>query len=247
MGSVLNNTFIFVVLFYAKCSGQYTPWDVKLPSIPEVQHSLATTKAVAHLDSLAPSQILALYQAEVVIGKYIMGVPLSHNDNLPSYDFIMFGQRRDTLLVISCLNYVRKNRSGFRAIGDTILGEFSFFEPTSSWLHEIRQMCADCAEGEAIAFDLEFKEFVRSFDIDRNPSPKSCDQYYQDLLKYDRQYRELYTKEEIDQWVPECNKRRAEFVIGKNRLLDKFKRAPFTKILQDLDERSIVIFKHAGC
>ena len=178
--------------------------------------------------------------------------PATNEESLAGAFSMNFYRERDSSTASQCMEYVRANRTRFRIVSDGWGGEDNFWEPTDFWLTRISASFPASEERNIIAFDLDFKEFIRQYDIDEEAKGMSCESYIDGLLKEDEDgegppYRDNYTDAEIDKWVPECVQNREKFEAGRKRILEKYGLAPFTKLLRDIDVTTIVIFHRVSC
>ncbi len=218
-------------------------FNMEMPDKNEVASSLKVAKESSYKKYLAAPDILRIYIAERNIGKHVLGIPLDLQDTLVK-DIVKWGwQWKDPDLTLECVNYIRANTPRFREVSDGWKGESNFWEPNRYWLEEIIKSFPDSPERKEIEFDLDFKEFIRQFDVDVQAKGKSCEQYYAKLLKeHGDIYRELYSQVEIDGMVPNCKKNRVKFISGRKMLLEKYGTAPFTKKLRNINPTIIVVF-----
>ncbi|HUI31273.1 MAG TPA: hypothetical protein VLX91_13775 [Candidatus Acidoferrales bacterium] len=242
-------SLIFWLFLPSICQSQHLQFfDDGIPTTAVVVECLKNIKS--HPSELINcNNLVDLYKAEINIGKYTRNYFLNPDS---SKGFISlynshFNERlhgRDSLVLIECLSHIRKNKNLYREVNDGWKGEENFWEPSQAWYQRLKQISNSCEGIQEIKFDLEFKDFIRPFDIDPDVKGKSCEQYYKELIeKYGDQYRDSgYTDEDMKKWAPECEEMRQEFRNGKKALLEKYHNAPFTKILQDIDETTIVIF-----
>jgi hypothetical protein len=146
---------------------------------------------------------------------------------------------------MNVVGYVQANQGRFRVVDDNWKGEENFCEPNRYWLERVNRTFPNSPEGKEIEFHLDFDEFIRRFDIDKGAKEKSCEQYVNEELKKSGDgYREVYSLDQLKQWIPKCEQARKNFDIGKKKLLEKFQNAPFTKKLQEIDQTIIVVFYH---
>ena len=158
----------------------------------------------------------------------------------------MFAYCGDSSLKAECVLYIQTYRARFRVVDDAWKGEDNFWEPNRFWIEEAKKSFPGSQEALEIEFDLDFKEFIRQFNIDEEAKGKTCQEYYDEDLKDNLDAHEVYSKEEIARWPEECEHTRYEFTRGRLQILQKYKYAPYTKILQDIDITTIVVF-HSVC
>jgi hypothetical protein len=221
-------------------------FDRDLPAHQEVLASLELAQKLSVRPRLTATEFLNLYYAEKKIGRCVWG-PSPRFKDPELRDARLIGYCRDSILSERCVNYVKANRSRFRVVDDEWKGENNFWEPTDVLLKRVKRAYPNSPEALEIEFDLEFNQFIRRFYIDPSARGKSCDQYCEELLEdAGDMYREVYSAEEISRWPSECASTRDEFEAGRKWLLDKYKNAPFTKKLQEIDVTTIVVL-HSVC
>lgn len=222
-------------------------FDRGLPSEEDVTRSLAAAKKISAKKQLMAADMLQIYRAEKQIGKYLLGIPLPTDDATLSRSLRGSGLSRDARLMLQCIRYVQSHSERFREVHDGWKGENNFWEPNRYWIEHAKKHFPHSKEAMELEFDLDFKEFIRRFDLDEFATGKTCAEYFEEELKQNLDtYLEVYSKEEIARWPGECDKIRKAFVRGRNRLLEKYRHAPFTKVLQDIDPTTIVIY-HSVC
>jgi hypothetical protein len=212
-----------------------------------VQASLETANRLASKGELTMDEIHFIYFAEKQIGRCVWGVSERDSSLFGNQHIAPHNYYSDPAITEQCLKYVLKNRSRFRVVWDGWKGENNFWEPTGYWAEEANKYYPNSIQSMEIEFDLEFKEFIRQFYIFEGAKGKTCQQYHEDnLKKFKDVYLDVYTRKEIDQWPSECERVREEFIRGRSKLLKKFRNAPFTQILQDIDPTTIVV-NHSVC
>jgi hypothetical protein len=238
----LITIFSTLIVLCVEDSLGYNIFDMEMPDKNEVASSLKVAKDSSKKKYLTAPDILCIYTAERNIGKYVLGIPLDLQDTLVKDILKRDWQWKDPDLTLECVNYIRANKPRFREVSDGWKGESNFWEPNRFWLEEIVKSSPDSPERKEIEFDLDFREFIRQFDVDEQAKGKSCEQYYDELLKeHGDIYRELYSQVEIAGMVPNCKKTREKFISGRKMLLDKHGTVPFTIKLRDIDPTIIVV------
>jgi hypothetical protein len=228
-------------------AGGYNVYDTVMPTKAVVRASLRTVAGEHPEPILTPKKILALYEAEKVIGKYIQEISPAISDSALSQFLSGYKPIKDSSLAFQCVVYVRSHQSRFREVSDGWKGEENFWEPNDYWLTRITELFLSATERNIIAFDLDVKVFIRQFDVDVEAAGKSCEAYISGLLLEGRDgYKDVYSDDEINGWIPECIKNRETFEAGRTRLLEKYGRAPFTKRLKDIDVTTVVVY-HSVC
>jgi len=218
-------------------------FDREIPSQKDVEAGLEIAKRISVLDQLTPMDMLQLYKAEKKIGRCVWGISPRATDLTIEQQISISGCGVDSKTAAECVRYVQANQGRFRVVEDNWKGEENFCEPNRYWLERVYRTFPNSPEGKEIEFHLDFNEFIRHFDIDKSAKEKSCEQYVNEELKKSG-YREVYSPDELKQWIPKCEQARKNFEIGKKRLLEKFQNAPFTKKLQEIDQTIIVVFYH---
>lgn len=234
-------TPIFIAL------GQQSMFDKEIPSVEDVRASLEIASALTVKDKPTADDIRLIYFAEKKIGRCFWGVSESDSGLYGSYHIEAYNYFSDSTVGEQCLLYIQKHRDRFKVLGDGWKGEHDFWEPTRYWVDQGNRLYPDSMQVLEIEFDLEFHFFIRRFDIVEEAKGKTCQQYHEeDIGIFLDAYLDVYTKEEIDQWPAECERVREEFIRGQSQLLQKYKNAPFTKILKDIDPTTIVVM-HSVC
>ena len=225
---------------------QQSMYDNELPSKSKVIESLEKMNSKS-VEQITCNNISDYYKADVIIGKYVRSYtgkfPFSIEEFISTYkySFAYYLDGRDSSIIVKCLYYIGQNINLFREVKDGWKGEFNFWEPDRSWYLRFNKLDSSCSSLLAVKFDIDFKDFIRQYNIDIGGKGKSCEQYINELIKRNGDaYRECYTDEDMKKWAPELEKTRLEFREGKRMLLEKYKNASFTKILQDIDETTIV-------
>jgi hypothetical protein len=225
----------------------YNAFDRRIPALEDVRASVEVANRLAGKNELTASEIAQIYFAERNIGRWVWGSTrnLSNRDYLRDIGVSYISA--DSILGKQCLLYVQANRGRFQVVYDDYKGEDNFSEPSFYWAEQAEKRYPGSIEARKIAFDLEFKRFMSGFDIDEDAKGKTCQQFHDELIKHNLDvYLESYTKEEIDKWPGECDNVRDEFLRGRSELLKKYKYAPFTKVLRDIDPTTIVV-SHSVC
>lgn len=218
-------------------------FDRDIPSQDDVRASLDVTRRLAGQNHLTANEMLQIYYAEMEIGRCVWGISPRITDPQLIQELKIFGRYVDSSMAAEGARYVQTNQERFRVVDDGWKGEENFWEPNRYWLERVQRSFPNSPEANEIEFDLDFKLFVRRFDIDETAKGKSCEQYVNKQLKESGDiYKEVYSEDELKQWIPRCEQARNEFVIGKKRLLEKLRNAPFTKRLQEIDQTTIVVF-----
>lgn len=232
---------IFVTL------GQQSKFDVDLPTVEDVRASLQMASALISKDRLSADEIRQIYFAEKKIGRCVWGVSERDSALYGSYRIGTPDYFSDRTVGEQCLLYIQKHRDRFKVVDDGWKGENNFWEPTRYWADQANRLYPNSMQAREIEFDLEFNEFIRRFNIVEDAKGKTCQEYHEeDIGKSLDAYLDVYTMEEINQWPAECEQVREEFIRGKSQLLQKYKNAPFTKILKDIDPTTIVVM-HSVC
>jgi hypothetical protein len=221
-------------------------FDRDIPTQQDVQAILELAKRLNGRNQLTAKEMLQIYYAEKKIGRCVWGISPRVSNLYDGRDLGMLGYV-DSTVAAQCVLYVQTNRLRFRVVDDGWKGEENFWEPNEHWFERAKRAYPNSRETLEIEFDLEFSQFIRRFDIDLRAQGKTCDQYYKDELEKNGDvYRKVYSDDDIKQWVPECAKVRYDFQASRKRLLDKYRNAPFTKKLQNIDITTIVVF-HSVC
>jgi hypothetical protein len=236
-----------VAAFVAVCSmsfyafaRQHSPYDEAIPEPAQVSASLDLAKQLSARSTLSPKEILLLYRAEKTIGRIVWGLsPRYKGQDFPQLD--LFSSCHDSTIAAHAVAYIRANQNRFRVVDDGWKGEENFWEPTDALLLRMKQLHPQTIEAMEIEFDLEFNQFIRRFWIDPDAQGKTCEQYYREELEGNSELRESYTELEIAKWPAECAKEREQFAARRSQLLKKYKNAPFTKVLSDIDVTTIVV------
>ena len=227
---------------------QQSVFDQQMPTTQGVRASLKTLARLELKDALSANEILQIYLAEKAIGHCVWG-PSPRDSAKEWYDPTLNRQGfyADTTLEKRCVRYVQEHRVRFRVVDDMWKGERNFMEPTGFWPHLAMKLFPDSSQSHEISFDLEFNELVRRYDISESAKGKTCKEYYDGLLKENRDiYLEVYSPDEIARWPAECKKVRETFIKERSGLLDRYHNAPFTKRLRDIDPTTVVVF-HSIC
>jgi hypothetical protein len=225
----------------------YNVLDRQVPTRDDVQASLEVANRLAGKNELTATEMLQIYFAERKIGRWIWGLPEYESNRGYPRELSVSYISSDSILGKQCLLYVQTNRGRFQVVYDNYKGEDNFSEPGIYWAEQAEKRYPGSTEAREIAFDMEFKRFISGFDIDEGAKGKTCQQFHDELLKDNLDvYLESYTKEEIDKWPDECDNVRDEFLRGRSELLKKYKYAPFTKVLRDIDPTTIVV-SHSVC
>jgi len=236
-----------IVAFVAVCSvcfsasaRQHSPYDQPIPEPAQVSASLDLAKQLSARSTPTAKELLLLYRAEKTIGRTVWGLSPRHNrQDFPQLD--LFSYCHDSTIGAQAVAYIRANQKRFRVVDDGWKGEENFWEPTDALLLRMKQLYLQTIEAMEIEFDLEFNQFIRRFWIDPDAQGKTCEQYYKEELEDNSELRESFTKAEIAKWPAECAKEREEFAARRSQLLKKYKNAPFTKVLSDIDTTTIVV------
>lgn len=243
----IATAFLIFFLLVSTMIAQQSKFDMDISSMEEVQASLETANRLASKDKLTMDEIHLIYFAEKQIGRCVWGVSERDSSLFGKQHIAAHNYYSDRTITEQCLQYVLKNRSRFRVVGDGWKGDNNFWEPTGFWAVEANKYYPNSIQSMEIEFDLEFKEFIRQFYIVEAAKGKTCQQYHEERLKkFIDVYLDVYTREEINQWPAECEKVREKFIHGQSKLLKKFQNAPFTHILQDIDPTTIVVI-HSVC
>ncbi|MCX6142703.1 MAG: hypothetical protein NTZ35_05735 [Ignavibacteriales bacterium] len=219
----------------------FNAFDREIPASEEVRSSLEVANRLAAKNELTAIEMAQIYFAEKTVGRSVWG-PTNYRSR-SDVDAVIFSQFLDTTLGNQCLRYIRMWRDRFQVVDDHWKGEENFWEPTLYWAEQAEKHFPGSMEAKEIAFDLEFKGFMSGFDIDEDAKGKTCEQYYKDNLE---NYLDNFSKEEIDTWPSSCESIRRQFIRGRSELLRKYKNAPFTKVLQDIDPTTVVE-THSSC
>lgn len=221
---------------------QQSMFDVETPIQGNVEASLAVVNRLTSKGKLTADEIVLVYFAEKNIGKCVWGGSVSDSGLYGSQQSVAHNYFSDASVSQQCLLYVQRNRTRFRVVGDGWKGEGNFWEPTLYWVNQAKKDYPNSMQAMEIEFDCEFKDFIRQFHIDDEAKGKSCQQYFEEefIANLDM-YLDAYSKEEIDQWPCECESVREEFIRGRSQLLERYKNAPFTKVLHDIDPSTIVV------
>ncbi len=223
---------------------QQSIYDAQIPDKMEIKSSLQLIQETSVKSELTAQEMLQVYKAEVIISKSV-GAWRSGSiipDGLDSL-WWRWGRVVDSTQSMACIAHIRKNYKLYRLVDDVWKGEENFLEPNRYWSEQLQNIFPDSPEAKEVAFDLDFKDFIRQYYIDVDAKGKSCEKYYKEFIKeYGDQFKDTgYTDEEMKQWAPECEKVRESFKNCKKLLLDKYHNAPFTKILFDIDVTTIVL------
>jgi hypothetical protein len=246
IGSALV-TIALVCVHTEVAVGQQSVFDRVIPSDSILRASLDIANALAVKQHLTSAEILQIYFAENIVGRFVWARSQKDAQQFPPP---YIGGRYftpDSGLVNQCVFYVGKNHSRFRPVSDAWKGEEDFTEPNRFWLKQAIALDPNSAEASNIEFDLDFKDLVRDINIDEDARGKTCQQFHdEDLKRHLDSYLDVYQKEEMDRWPAECDSARSSFIRKRDHLLRTYKFAPFTKILQDIDATTIVVF-HSVC
>jgi len=245
--SLIIAAIFFLSLLQDISFAQQSKFDAQIPTEQEIRNSLVVARRLSVQPKLSAKEIHQIYFAEKNIGRSVWGASERISNLYDSQKIKAINYHGDISLSEQCLLYVQTNWARFRVVDDGWKGEENFIEPNRYWMDQIKKYYPNSVEAMEIEFDRDFKEFIRRFDIDEDAKGKTCDQYYSEELKKNlRVYLEVYSKEEIDNWPSECKNIRKEFQLARSQLLQKFKNAFFTKILQGIDPTTIVKF-HSVC
>lgn len=241
--TILLILLVFTVLqtiLYA----QQSIYDAQIPAGVEIISSLQMIQETSAKNKLTGQEMLNVYRAEVIISKCVGA--WSPESNIPNgLDSLWWRWRCvvDSTLSTACIAHIRKHYKLYRLVDDAWKGEENFLEPNHYWPEQIQNKFPDSPEAREVAFDLDFKDFIRQYYINEDAKGKSCEQYYKEFIKeYGDQFSDAgYTDEDMKQWAPECKKVRENFINDKKALLNKYHNAPFTKILSDIDVTTVVL------
>jgi hypothetical protein len=212
------------------------------------KNSLAVINTILRNDSLTALDIKSIYHHEIIIGKYIGNMTYQQIVTWPNKPANYESYKRNDSTLYECIKYVQLNKKYFRIVDDKWKGDDNYWEPNRYWIYRIQMKYSDSYEAKEIEYDLDFKEFMREYDIDMESKGLDCDTYITNITtgRSGDFYKEVYSEDEIKTWVPECKEARRKFRIGKKKILEKYQYAPFTKSLQDIDESFIVVY-HSIC
>jgi hypothetical protein len=236
---------IFLIILLTTTSivfAQHSRFDEGIPNKIQVYKSLYDLQYLLNKDKPNVQDVYLIYSNELIVGRYYLGI--GEIDTLPiNYNY---RGRRDgrygvDSLKFYCAKYLKNNFKRFRNILSGWKDEDSFYEPNYYWLEYIKKIDSTSIEVQLISFDLEFKDLIRQYetDINRESFGLSCEEFY---TMWAKRYKEKEKKEILMELIPKCEEKRKEFVKQKERILKKYNYAPFTKILQNIDETEIVIF-----
>ena len=243
----------FLIFFYlfllTETKAQWSIFDDFTVTKEQVNKSLYIAKKILKKQKLKLNDIKEIYFNEIIIGKFLEGNSFESpksiqffKDNLGKYGIDSSS--------IECAKYIVKYRNHFRKLIAGWKNERTFYEPNKYWIDFIKQIDPNSDEAKEIMFDYEFKDLVRQFTIDYRPY-NTCEEYSQivtDELKSDF-YRKKYSEKELNEYktkilntIPICKEKRKDFLYKKNKLLKKYKYAPFTKKLQNINVEQIYVF-----
>jgi len=234
----------FIVASSLTCSvfaRQHSPYDQTIPDASEISASLELAMQLSIRIAPTAKELLQLYYAEKKIGRAVWGLsPRYKGQDFPQLD--LFSYCRDSTVAAQAVVYIRSNRNRFKVVDDGWKGEENFWEPTDDILLRLKQLYPHTIEAMEVEFDFEFNQFIRRFDIRSDAQGKTCDQYYKEELENNGDViKQSYSDAEIAKWPAECATVREEFAARRKQLLDKYKNAPFTKVLFDIDVTTIVV------
>lgn len=221
-------------------------FDMGSPTISQVESCLETLRQVPLSESSTARDILSIYKAEVIVGRCVWkgtpGMASPEGVEPPINSWYV-----DSTLASECLRYVQSHLTHFRVVEDGWKGENNFMEPSRYWDSLAQRLFPNSPEANEISFNLDFKDMIRTFDIDLGAAGKTCEEHCRDVLHDDAGiYLEVYTQQEIHAWPAECTATRERFEKERSALLRKYGNTPFTKVLQDIDITTIVVY-HSVC
>lgn len=212
------------------------------------KNSLLVINTILRKDSLDALDIKSIYYHEIIIGRYIGNMTYQQIVLWPKKTTNYENDKQNDPTFNECIKYIQRNKAYFRVVDDHWKGDDNYWEPNRYWIYRIQMKYSASYEAKEIEYDLDFKDFIREFDIDGESKGLDCETYIKSITtgSHGDIYKEVYSEDEIKTWVPECKEARRKFRIGKNKLLEKYQNAPFTKSLQDIDE-SVVVVYHSIC
>lgn len=234
--------FLLLLLPVSITLGQQSKFDTEIPNVEVVRTSLAVAASLMSKDKLTTDEIRQVYFAEKQIGKCVWGVSARDTAYYNPLYVAAHNFYSDSNVTKQCLLYVQKYRNRFRVVNDGWKGDSNFMEPTLYWMEQANNSYPNASGAKEIEFDLEFNAFIRRFTIDEEAKGTTCQQYFEEHIEPNLEvYLDVMTKEELCQWPADCERAREEFARGRAALLEKYRHAPFTKILQDIDPTMIVV------
>jgi len=240
--SYTTASFLLLLLPVFTTLAQQSKFDREIPNVEVVRTSLEVAANLMSKDKLTVDQIRQVYFAEEQIGKCVWGVSARDTAYYGSQYVAAHNFYSDLNVTKQCVLYVQKYRNRFRVVNDGWKGDSNFMEPTQYWEEQATNRYPNAAEAREIGFDLEFNAFIRRFVIDEEARGTTCEQYFREHIEPNLEvYLDVMTKEELYQWPADCERVREEFTRGRSQLLEKYRNAPFTKTLQDIDPSTIVV------
>ncbi len=225
----------FPVLVIGAQNFHYHKFEIK--SISEDKAAICLNKArdLSSKKDKTASDIYSLYESEECLSNYIFG----YTPNMPEPNFNSLNIAK-TSIRYQCLSYVRNNISRFREIHDGWKGEENIWEPNYYWLDIIKGKYPNSKERWMIEWGLTYKDFIRQFEFSELAKGKTCDEYYEGLIKEYPEHLEYYSKEEIAKIKRDCETKREQYKKSLFDLLDKYKDNPIEKKMYDIDDRNVI-------
>jgi len=240
--TITTATFLLSLLPVSIALAQQSKFDTEIPNVKVMRASLHAATELTSKDKLTADEIRQIYFAEKQIGKCVWGVSARDTTYYSPQHVAAHNFYSDRDVTKQCLQYVQKYRNRFRVVSDGWKGDSNFMEPTQYWAKQGNSYYPSAGETREIEFDLEFNAFIRRFTIDEEAQGKTCQQYFEEHIEPNLEgYLDVMTKEELYQWPADCGRAREEFERGRATLLEKYRNAPFTKILKDIDPTMIVV------
>lgn len=198
-------------------------------SAPAAQACLqVATRLEARHDKTA-ADLLAIYEAEVCIGKFGVWVANASSDELDSAGAEGVLADEESVLT-ETRRYLHARRARFRIVSDGWKDETALWEPDGHWLEELRRASPDSEERWEIEWDREWKKLTRQFSFGRDAVGKSCRQVYEEhLAAFPKEDPPLYGPADVMERIADCELRRRQFRDERERLEARFASRPGRK------------------
>lgn len=199
----------------------------------EARTCLADARRLGNESASTPREIVKLYDAEICIGRYLVGFAGMPDSDLPvTLDNLERWQPDEDrgATVHEAVAYLRGNRDRFREIFDGWKGEANLFEPNESLLSLLRDRFPESAERWEIEWDLAFKDLTRQFTFSRGARDKTCKQVYDGIVAgAPEEYHKSYSDADVAERISDCERQRTRFASELAELEARFVSKPLEK------------------
>lgn len=220
----------------------YQPFELKDISEDSALVCLKNINCLMSKEEKTPNEIFSVYRSEESISNFIVNFSPDPKDST----WNKLPEDKNSVKY-KCILYVRENLSRFREIYDGWKEEENLWEPNYYWLEILKEKYPGSKERWLIEWDLDYKNFIRQFEL-ALPYGKcgTCDEYYDGLISEYPEYLEHYKQDEIIEIKKDCELKRKHYKVKLNELLNKYKDIKIEKKMYEIDEKCIVSNKYFG-